>query len=179
MCGAQVRPEFYRNKATTHKKGFYTANAGFMPVGEHYSPYFPKSARAGRFARAGFVTLFMMSIVFIGTLAIMAFRLSLAASNSFLTTTDPETGDTVPVVCPRSCPGHSSPTPCICHQCTLLTTCTVCVSVSQELPFGLKPALVATIIGSLLNTVFIVVMNVIYRKLGLMMTVWENHRTDS
>ena len=40
-------------------------------------------------------------------------------------------------------------------------------------------SLVALVIASILNTLFITMMNAIYRKLGIVLTNWENHRTES
>ena len=71
-----IRPEFYRHPATRHhRKGFYTREAGFMPFGDAYAPYFPREERWARVLKAGLATAFLMTIVAVGTLAIFVPRL--------------------------------------------------------------------------------------------------------
>ena len=78
-----IRPEFYRHPATRHdRRGFYTRGAGFMPLGDTYSPYFPAAQRRSRLARGFGITGLMMAVVTIGTLGIYAIRLSVAQGNS-------------------------------------------------------------------------------------------------
>ena len=45
--------------------------------------------------------------------------------------------------------------------------------------FEVNQSTVAMLVGAILNTLFIGVMNVIYRKCGVILTDWENHRTDT
>ena len=67
-----------RNQATTQKRGFHTYDAGFMPLGSAFSPYFAPEARATRLCRAAAVTVWFMAVVCAGTLALLAFRIFLA-----------------------------------------------------------------------------------------------------
>ena len=45
--------------------------------------------------------------------------------------------------------------------------------------YGINQSTVAVAIASTLNTVFIMAFNTLYRHLGVLMTDWENHRTES
>ena len=52
-----------RNPATTQKRGFHTHDAGFMPLGSTFSPYFAPETRATRLCRAAAVTVWFMAVV--------------------------------------------------------------------------------------------------------------------
>ena len=135
-----TRPEFHRHKSTRHDRtGFYSKAAGFMPFGDVPTPYFPGSERSGRFGAGMALTLLLMLVIVIGTLAIFAIKLAMAQ------------GDTLSRVRPGT----------------------------AVFGFAVSPAMVASIIAASLNTIFIGVFNVIYRHLGILLTDWENHRTES
>ena len=69
-----IRPSFLK-PPTTYRKGFYTKEAGFLPLGDVSAPYFPAGARASRVMRAFGATAFIMFLVAIGCFSIMAFKL--------------------------------------------------------------------------------------------------------
>lgn len=78
-----IRAAFYRHPATRHdRKGFYTREAGFMPLGEAYTPYFPRAERRSRVLRAAAATGVLMGLSAVGTLSLFALRLAVSTARS-------------------------------------------------------------------------------------------------
>ena len=137
-----IRPEFYRHPATRHnRKGFYTRDAGFMPFGEAYAPYFPTEERWARVLKAALATASLMAIVAVGTIAIFALRLFIAQGRQVAAAID--------------------------------------LADVQVLGYEVSVPMLASLVASVLNTLFITLFNHIYRVVGVQLTDWENHRTDS
>ena len=160
-----VRPEFHRNPATKQRLGYYTQSAGFMPLGATISPYFPRERQMSRLLRAGLVTLCFMVTVISGTMALLAFRVFMQKDALFQREFRRLSIDL----------GWTPP-----------SNATLSNASSGELGAEDAPKLMGAditalsgVIAGCLNGVFIVVFNAIYRAVAVLLTDWENHRTDS
>lgn len=136
-CEEPIRPEFHRHPATRHdKKGVYIRQAGFLPLGESFAPYFPRAQRRSRVMRAAAATFALMALSAVGTLALFALRLSVASARS--------------------------------------------LSIHVELAgFPVTRSTFASLITSVLNTLFITAFNGVYRVVGVRLVAWQNHRYAS
>ena len=147
-----VRPEFHRNPATTQRRGFYTHDAGFMPLGRTLSPYYSPDRRKCRVYCAVTVTALFMVVVGAGTFALYAFRLFII--------TDAWWQDTFVDVSNTLTDGNET-------------------VVEEANVYGIEIEQTSGVVAALLNLVFIVTFNAIYRKVAELLTDWENHRTES
>ena len=72
----RLRSKFIRYVATVRKRGYYSRDAGFMPLGDSSTYYFPAAKRHRRMISAMLTSLVATAAVAIGAVSIMGLRLA-------------------------------------------------------------------------------------------------------
>lgn len=175
------RPQF---RGTTKRKN---------PITGKEEKHYPAAQRSVKQVGSFSTMIFMLTIVIIIVVSVIVYRIAVRAA--LIVHVDPQNGETAVAVALRSLFRLRLPVlarvgacPCLCLQACTCVTCgsvfVCCTGLTLDSLLGLlalctSAATITAVTAAILNLTGIITMNILYGKLAVRLTDWENHRKES